>query len=226
MNRKNFAWACYTLSAISMFSILIIPAIAFPSMFIFLIIGMYNMHVYQKEHHNKAMNYINEFKSKGNYDDFNTTFDGLQGIFLELDKSRIGLLKRDNLDKEFEVEHITFSDISDVHVIKNESTVIKSSKSDLIGKSLVGGMVAGGFGAVVGAVGSDKKLDGTLTKLTLQIVVDDILNPIRNITILNFPEGQHQANITRDVTTDIADKWFKRITLIIKNKENENRKIV
>lgn len=221
MNRQHIAYICYGFMAIFFFSAFSIGTIGFVISVTFLAIGVYNIHKYENDRVKDARLFIDEFKSKHNFDDFDTNHDGLQGIFLEMKNNRIGLLNRNNLNSDFTIEYIDFKDISDVHIIKNESTVMKSSKSDLIGKSFVGGLALGGVGAVIGAVSSDKKLDEKLHTLKLQIVVDDIVNPIRNITIINTPEGIKQSNVFSEEIFKISDKWFKRITLIIKNNDNK-----
>lgn len=217
MNRKYVASVCYVLFFISFLSVFKTGWYGIIAFMTFLILGIYNMNKYQKEKRNGAKEYIDNFKKQFNFDDFDTTHNGLQGLILEKEKGRIGILNRTNLNNEFEIDYIEFIDISDVHIIKNESSIIKSSKSDLIGKSIIGGVLLGGTGAVIGALSSDKTKNEMINSIKLQIIVNDIVNPIRNITIADYPHGVKNNSVVGNAIYGIADKWFKRITLIIKN---------
>lgn len=222
MNKKQIAYVCYTFAMLCTFLIFIVPNLLWMFLaFIFWGIGIYNIQTYQRDIGKSTKNYIEKLKNEINYDDISVSTDYLQGIFIQTEKERIGILSRENSEQEFNIEYINFTDISDVHLIQNDSTVIKSVKGDLIGKSLIGGALLGGTGAVIGAVSANRNVNEVLNKLTLQIVVDDVINPIRNIKLINLQQGISKNSSNYEFVFDVVDKWYKRIELIIKKKENK-----
>lgn len=69
-----------------------------------------------------------------------------------------------------------FSDIVDVEILEDNKTVLKSS--NVVGRSLVGGALFGGVGAIIGGTTSDQEVRQKRTKLGVRVVLKDLNSPM------------------------------------------------
>ena len=77
----------------------------------------------------------------------------------------------------FTMRIIPFDSIIDCEIVENGAVVTQSG----VGRAVIGGIIAGGTGAIVGA--ATRKTNDYLTELSVRIITNDILNPMVNLYI-------------------------------------------
>lgn len=77
---------------------------------------------------------------------------------------------------------IGFDQVIDVEYIVNEDTVASKSTLNTIGRAVVGGVLAGGVGAIVGGLSGKTKTESRISKIAVKVLIRDIDIPALNIT--------------------------------------------
>lgn len=115
---------------------------------------------------------------------------------------------------------IAFNSIVSVEQVKNGSTIYQKSILGTAGRALVGGVLAGGAGAIVG--GSTAKQTGSekCTSLITKIQLKEINNPSCEIV---WYKGAGMENIENGELYAAAQKSLDIIKAIIANNEEEVR---
>lgn len=149
------------------------------------------------------------------YDDIYTSYDNKNAILINTTEESLHLLTRKSLTDSFNVKTFRFSEIFESAIVKDETTVTKVSKAGLIG----GAMIAG----VVGALGANKVADQQVKNMKLQIIVDDVLNPIQEITFFNVDLPVNTDNMKYKSAFTEVEKWYKRLEVIIKRNEQNSK---
>lgn len=110
------------------------------------------------------------------------------------------------------IEYISFNQIINVEILKNNATIMKGG----IGRAVIGGVLAGGVGAVVGA--STRDSEELLYSLKIRVITNDINKPLYVIK-LNYNEiavGSQEYNTIVDTANKIYSLIFS-----IANKDNK-----
>jgi hypothetical protein len=76
-----------------------------------------------------------------------------------------------------------YRDILSSEVLIDGNEVIKTSRTSQIGGALIGGILAGGVGAIIGGLSADQTKESKVSKVDVLIVVNDTRNPT---FVLNF----------------------------------------
>lgn len=82
-----------------------------------------------------------------------------------------------------QVKIIPFEQIYKVEYIENSSVVASKSSIRTVGGALVGGVLAGGAGAIVGGLSGDTKMNNLITLMQVKIGLRDINSPALTINI-------------------------------------------
>ncbi len=77
------------------------------------------------------------------------------------------------------INYVEFNKIIDCEILEDNTTIMKGG----IGRALVGGVLAGGVGAIVGA--GTRGLSDIVKNLAIRIITNDISNPMVMITLIN-----------------------------------------
>ena len=77
---------------------------------------------------------------------------------------------------------IGFDQVFDVEYIVNEETIASKSTMRTIGGAVVGGVLAGGVGAIVGGLSGKTKTENKISKIAVKVSIRDIDFPAMNIT--------------------------------------------
>lgn len=211
----------------SSFVILILAGIIIDSIFVVglgfvtLAILVYTNMKYDDIHNKKLSNSLKESLEEYNfnYTDSYITQDFLSGIAINTENEKVAILTRHNNKSKFQLDEINFSDILESKVIEDNITVTKSSKGGLIGGAAVGSMVAGGVGAIIGGLSGNKVSRDSVLSMTLEIVVNDLSNPLHEIKFLYSPTPIKKDTVFyKQIHSDI-NKWHKTITVIMKRNE-------
>lgn len=131
---------------------------------------------------------------------------------------------------EHETRVIPFEDIINVELIENGTTLSTKSTMRTIGGTLVGGVLAGGAGAVVGGLSGNSKQIQKFTDVQIRMRIRDLNNPVmlikcfdaKTMTVEGKPvkpdslagwsyrEGKEHAQRILDLTSVIIDDVDKR----------------
>jgi hypothetical protein len=128
---------------------------------------------------------------------------------------------------------IPYDNILKVELIENGNTVSSKSTVRTIGGALVGGVLAGGAGAVVGGLSGRNKSENEISSIKVKITIRDIDNPSLTIDAFNAstmmadgkpikPNGI-QSYLYEKATSD-ANKIHDIIQVIIEEVDREAKK--
>ena len=117
---------------------------------------------------------------KSSAPEFNTTrsieISGDLVLLINDDAKQICIL-RPNIKKV-----IGFDQVIDVEYIVNEDTVASKSTLNTIGRAVIGGVLAGGVGAIVGGLSGKTKTESKISNIAVKVLIRDIDIPALNIT--------------------------------------------
>jgi len=113
-----------------------------------------------------------------------------------------------------------FSDILECQILRDNEVVAKSG----VGRAVVGGLIAGGVGAIIGATTRGSK--NNITSLSVRVVLSDISNPMIIFKIINEPTP---LDLCKDKIERANEIYSTMISIIESNKkempENHTTKI-
>jgi hypothetical protein len=149
--------------------------------------------------------------------------DGMTGLAILESRGKIVFFNRNNLNEDFQPKPIHFSSIVESSIKEDGETVTKTSRGSQIGGALVGSALTGGLGvgSVIGALGAKQTSSETVSKVTLEIVIDDLNNPVHEVVCLisNTPLSKNEQPYKELFSN--ANKLHKSISVILnRNKLN------
>jgi gas vesicle protein len=189
--------------------------------FITLAVLIYWNHLNDEERIEKI---IKEFNTLINENEYNNLDhfqgeDGLSGIVLDEMNNELVIFKRSDFTERYSIVKLPFLSLIESNLSEDGVTITKTSRGSQIGGALIGGALAGGIGAVVGGLGAPSSSSNHVKKLTLQIVSDNLKEPIQNITFFTSlsPTDKQEEHYVQ--LSEKAMKWHKRISVILKKNE-------
>ncbi|MGZ9868111.1 hypothetical protein ACU3L3_06790 [Priestia endophytica] len=144
---------------------------------------------------------------------------GEEGIAIKPDENGIIIF---NTSTEQVVDK---KDILQSEIIEDGTTISQVSRTGQVGGALVGGMLAGGVGAVVGGLGASRTQTQKVTNIKLRLTVNDVNSPIKQITFFNKPqkEAVKKDNPEYLVSNNIAIEFQKIMEVLIKRADQEEK---
>lgn len=125
-----------------------------------------------------------------------------------------------NNEKE-ELKKITYNDIVQVELKEDDESLIVTARTSQLGGAIVGGVLAGGVGAVIGGLGGQQKQKRTVRNIQLLMTIDDLQNPLLKINFAFFHKPI-QTNMRQYIIKhEEALNWFKLMEVIVKRSENK-----
>lgn len=147
------------------------------------------------------------------------------GIAIDLENNKLMILRA-------RAQHIIgFKQLISVELVEDNVSLVKTSRGSQLAGVIVGGVLAGGVGAVIGGLSGSKRSSETVRKISLQIVTDDFNKPNHEVTfldwLLNFDPSLKVdlANSGKGLSKDDplykealekANLWHSRLTTIMK----------
>jgi hypothetical protein len=112
---------------------------------------------------------------------------------------------------------ISFDRIVGSEFVENGEVV----KKGWLGRSIVGGTIAGGAGAVIGAM--TRGSNSTVSSLNLKIITDDAINPLYELPFITIQTDRNSSTYER--MYKIAEELYATIVSIEKTKSPSESKI-
>lgn len=132
----------------------------------------------------KSKKILKAFKSKLESDGLKITHE-LPSIYLDAKSRKFVIYKIAAMNDEIEHRIIDFKDILGTSIVKDGQQITSTSTGSLVGRALVGGVILGGFGAILGGLTAKSKSENRIKKLVLEIIINQPDYPIHRITYLN-----------------------------------------
>lgn len=117
----------------------------------------------------------------------------------------------------YKVHVFNFSDIIQSEIITDGVTVTKSSRKEQLGGAIIGGSIAGGVGAIIGSSGASQKSEQEVSKIQLQVVVNNTIKSFFRITFGYFPEKTSSSSSEYVTSEKKATHWHNLMTHILKS---------
>jgi hypothetical protein len=140
-------------------------------------------------------------------------------ILIDEKKSMIALFNKVN--DEYKKQLYDFSQVIATEIYEDEMSVVKTDRSSQLGGALVGGVLAGGFGAIIGGLSGKEKVNKQAKKLTLRITLDDLTSPLQQINFLNLHNPIPRDNPLYKESSEEILKWHNVFAVIINRQSNK-----
>jgi hypothetical protein len=151
--------------------------------------------------------------------------DFLSAIAISESKQKVAIFKRSNVNDDLKMKLLNFNDIVECGIKEDGTTVTHTSKGSAVGNAFIGSILAGGVGAILGAMVTDNVSSSKIHKSTLTIVVDDLSEPIHEIHFLNSNMSiDRDSEMYQNIYYEM-NKWHKKISIILKRTELKTRSV-
>ena len=119
------------------------------------------------------------------------------------------------------VQLIDLNNVIDVQIIEDNQVTNKISNSSVIGRSLVGGALTGGVGAIIGGSTAKSNSTNLVKEISLRFKMNDMENPYYDISVFSNSKGiDRGSEFFKNKYKDILN-LFGRIELVLENEETE-----
>ena len=176
---------------------------------------------------------VADLKSKlhaiGNFTPSSEVCAPLRNFLFAVDdaQEKVVILTRDS------TRSFTYNDILSVELLESGNVVSTKSTKGIIGRAIVGGVLAGGAGTIVGGLSAKnterRKVSSIVVKITLRDVVDPVLNLIifENYKLPPYSDEEcmalfyEPANKIHDILCVIIDKVNQKEKVLSEKREVE-----
>lgn len=156
--------------------------------------------------------------------------DCLQALLIDEHSDTFRILQREETEEEFEAREYAFHELYEVAIVEDGNNIALTSKGGVHGWSLIDGGSKIDVHVKGYDVESENKSEGKskneVKKLMLQLVVDDLSNPIIEYIFLDNNQAiPKDIDEYKDILKECT-KWYQKISVIIKRNENKNKDVV
>lgn len=130
-------------------------------------------------------------------------------VHLDTNSKQLAIINKST--QKVSVDYIPFSSVVECEILENNISIAKGG----IGRAVVGGVVAGGVGAIVGS--TTAKSSNYSESLSVRIVTNDLNTPLHVITYHSY-KTKKDSSIYKNAFND-AQNLYASLTSIIKNNE-------
>ncbi|EMI11233.1 SHOCT domain-containing protein, partial [Anoxybacillus gonensis] len=181
----------------------------------------------QKQEHKKMQKQI-ENRQKKMYE----KLESIEGF--QMSKSLVSIHNNLTIAIDNNSKQVAFVDLSEninlynyrelleVEVIEDGETVTKTSRSSQIGGALIGGLIAGGTGAIIGGLSGKQVTNEEVKKVYLKILVNDIDNPVKKVVLLDKQQAIKKSHYEYQIAKEKALEWHSLIRVLINIADKED----
>jgi hypothetical protein len=124
----------------------------------------------------KRFNALSEFKATEYY------LSKTSGSSIGFDNDRKKICFLDNHNRPY---IYNYNKILQCEVVVDGQTILKQSTTGTLGRSILGGILGGGVGAIIGGTSASKTSKEKISNIELKVIVNDVSNPVFNIQFYN-----------------------------------------
>lgn len=108
-------------------------------------------------------------------------------------------------------------DIVSVELFEDGNSITKTMRRSQLSGAVIGGLLAGGIGAIIGGLSGKTKTEETINRIELRIVVADSQNPVCDIVFLwtKVPKG----GLLYTMSSGKARHWHALLSMAIRATE-------
>lgn len=151
------------------------------------------------------------------------------GIGIDEENKKVVLLY--NQDGVSEGKVFSYRDILKSEVIEDDVSVTNTSRTSQIGGAILGGLLAGGVGAIIGGLSGSTNSSKEVFKIDLRITANDTQKPVYTINfltadILDFngkPFPIKKDDQKYKLSAEKVNHWYALISVLIKQADEEDR---
>ncbi|THC38258.1 hypothetical protein D0872_00220 [Bacillus velezensis] len=125
------------------------------------------------------------------------------------------------IDGDFSVISIPFSKVVESTIIIDDQTVVKAEKGNQIAGALIGGLVAGGIGAIIGGSSPNAINQKVFKRVRLKIVNDDFNCPNYYIDFLPFRGNGYSSSDQVTLTAIKEVEYWQSVFELAMRKANK-----
>ena len=129
----------------------------------------------------------------------------------------------DNPTVGVNVRNYDFRDILSVEIVEDGHTITKTSRSSQVAGAILGGIVAGGVGAVIGGLSGQTSSHNRVTRIDLKIIVNDTKSPIYTVNFLNL--ATTKGSWVYKPAMELANHWHALLSVLIKQADQEDKAV-
>lgn len=143
------------------------------------------------------------------------------GMALNLSERALYLIT--DVSGTVKAEGFHYKDILQVEILEDSLSTTSTSRAGVAGRALLGGLIAGGVGAIVGGLSAKQVHRQSVQKIELQIVVNDPMYPIRKVEFIDFPFRAAETTSAEYINAkNKAVEWFKTLEVLIHQADKED----
>jgi cell division protein FtsI/penicillin-binding protein 2 len=139
---------------------------------------------------------------------------------LNLSERAIYLITEVNSSLQTEKYH--YKDILQVEILEDSLSTTSTSRAGVAGRALLGGIIAGGVGAIVGGLSAKQVHRQSVQKIELQIVVNDPISPVRRVEMVHFYKAAETNSADYITSKNKAIEWFKTLEVLMHQADQED----
>lgn len=126
-----------------------------------------------------------------------------------------------NNQSDFDLYVLDFEEVMEIGIVEDESSITSTSRGSQLGGAIVGGLLAGGVGAIIGGLSASSTTNTKVKKIQLKIVVDDFDNPVYFINFLNevYPISKNDEKYINAM--EQVNRWYGIMSIVIKRADEK-----
>ena len=151
-----------------------------------------------------------------------TIISGIQTFYsfaIDQEKKKIMVITAEDRDSELRKHIIDFSDIISVELLKDSNVSYSKSTMRTIGGGIVGGVIAGGAGAIVGGLSGGSKEERTISNISVKLLLRNL--NLTSITMECLKNGSILDNSDSPFIKE-AQSIIDHVSVIIDLVDKEN----